>query len=137
MRLARLLASGEFAAAETLLETLAGERPQDFAVWNNLGAVRDKLEQPDKAVEAYRRRSGRGEAEREEEEDSQGQSHTAVAPLSLVISAFAPVEDIRSTLTPDLKPGEDTRLLLIDLRDWRHSEPHRALWAHMAAFTDD
>lgn len=36
-----------------------------------------------------------------------------------------------------LKVDGQHRLLLIDLRDWRHSEPHRALWAHMAAFTDD
>ena len=48
-------------------------------------------------------------------EDSGGQSHTVVAPLSLVISAFAAVEDIRSTVTPDLVPSDDTRLLLIDL----------------------
>ena len=48
-------------------------------------------------------------------EDSQGASHTIVAPLSLVISAFAPVEDIRATVTSDLKPVADSRLLLIDL----------------------
>jgi len=48
-------------------------------------------------------------------QDSDGQDHKIVAPLSLVISAFAPVEEIRATLTPDLKPGPDSRLLLIDL----------------------
>jgi phosphoribosylformylglycinamidine synthase len=48
-------------------------------------------------------------------DDSQGASHKAVAPLSLVISAFAPVRDIRRTLTPDLKAEEDTVLLLVDL----------------------
>ena len=48
-------------------------------------------------------------------EDSQGQSHTVVAPLSLVISAFAPVEDIRDTVTAHLKPEPDSRLCLIDL----------------------
>ena len=37
-----------------------------------------------------------------------------VAPLSLVVSAFAPVEDVRRHATPDLKSG-DTRLLLVDL----------------------
>lgn len=38
------------------------------------------------------------------------------SPLSLTISAFAPVVDVRQSLTPELKTSEsDTRLLLIDL----------------------
>ncbi|TRC56012.1 hypothetical protein, partial [Mannheimia haemolytica] len=38
------------------------------------------------------------------------------APLSLVISAFARVEDVRKTVTPQLRTDKgDTRLLLIDL----------------------
>jgi len=48
-------------------------------------------------------------------QDSQGDSHTVAAPLSLVISSFAPVPDIRRHATPDLKPHADSRLLLIDL----------------------
>ncbi|MBQ42828.1 MAG: phosphoribosylformylglycinamidine synthase [Gemmatimonadetes bacterium] len=48
-------------------------------------------------------------------EDSRGQSHRVVAPLSLVISAFAAVEDIRATVTPDLAPDPSSRLLLLDL----------------------
>jgi len=36
------------------------------------------------------------------------------APLSLVVSSFAPVRDTRKTVTPDLKPGESV-LLLVDL----------------------
>lgn len=38
-----------------------------------------------------------------------------VAPVSLVVSAFAPVQDVSKTLTPDLKGGGDTSLLFIDL----------------------
>src|SRR5207253_445521 len=39
-----------------------------------------------------------------------------VAPLSLIVSAFAPVEDARDTLTPQLREDAgDTELLLIDL----------------------
>jgi len=39
-----------------------------------------------------------------------------VAPLSLVVSAFAPVEDARATLTPRLRTDcGDTELVLIDL----------------------
>lgn len=47
-------------------------------------------------------------------QDRQGASHRQVAPLSLIVSAFAPVNDVRKTLTPDLKPGSSV-LLLIDL----------------------
>nr|WP_024965404.1 phosphoribosylformylglycinamidine synthase [Pantoea sp. IMH] len=37
------------------------------------------------------------------------------SPLSLVITAFARVEDVRRTVTPELKPQQDNALLLIDL----------------------
>ncbi|WP_067707929.1 phosphoribosylformylglycinamidine synthase [Erwinia sp. ErVv1] len=37
------------------------------------------------------------------------------SPLSLVITAFARVEDVRRTVTPQLQPGQDNALLLIDL----------------------
>ena len=41
---------------------------------------------------------------------------SVTAPLSLVISAFAPVEDARRTLTPQLRTEKGaTRLLLVDL----------------------
>ena len=37
------------------------------------------------------------------------------APLTLIVSAFAPVDDAALTLTPELRrDGEDTRLLLLD-----------------------
>jgi phosphoribosylformylglycinamidine synthase len=39
-----------------------------------------------------------------------------IAPLSLIVSAFAPVEDARRTLTPQLRPDRgDSVLLLVDL----------------------
>ena len=41
--------------------------------------------------------------------------HSVVAPISLVISAFAPVRDVRATLTPELDLSQPSRLLLIDL----------------------
>ncbi len=40
---------------------------------------------------------------------------TVVAPVSLVISAFAPIADARRTTTPQLDPSHSSRLLLIDL----------------------
>lgn len=48
------------------------------------------------------------------QEDGQQKSNTA--PLSLIISAFAPVTDIRKTLTPELQTDQgDSVLLLLDL----------------------
>ena len=42
--------------------------------------------------------------------------HTVTAPVSCVISAFAPVSDINKTVTPQLKLlSDDTELLFIDL----------------------
>ncbi len=49
---------------------------------------------------------------------SDGQQHKCVgAPLSLIVSAFAPVVDVRKTLTPQLQHSVDeaTDLLFIDL----------------------
>jgi phosphoribosylformylglycinamidine synthase len=45
----------------------------------------------------------------------QENSKRVTAPISLIISAFSPVSDIRRTLTPQLAQSEDTALLLIDL----------------------
>ena len=50
-------------------------------------------------------------------QDSRGDTKRQVAPLSLVVSAFAPVKDVRLTLTPDLKEdpaGESTFLVLAE-----------------------
>jgi len=45
-----------------------------------------------------------------------GKQHRMVAPLSLIISGFAPVRDVRLTLTPQLRTDAgDTTLLFIDL----------------------
>ncbi|REF27542.1 phosphoribosylformylglycinamidine synthase [Xenorhabdus cabanillasii] len=44
-----------------------------------------------------------------------GEEREMTAPLSLVISAFARVEDVRCTVTPELSADDDNALLLIDL----------------------
>ncbi len=45
-----------------------------------------------------------------------GESKAVTAPLSLIVSAFAPVKDVRKTLTPQLRTDQgETDLLLIDL----------------------
>ena len=40
---------------------------------------------------------------------------SVVSPLSLIATAFAPVQDVRKTVTPDIKPVADSMLLLVDL----------------------
>lgn len=53
------------------------------------------------------------------EED--GKKRSVTAPMSLVISAFAKVSDVRKTLTPELKRNiGETSLILIDLGDGNH-----------------
>ena len=40
---------------------------------------------------------------------------SVVSPLSLIATAFSPVQDVRKTVTPDIKPVADSMLLLVDL----------------------
>ncbi|WP_028448474.1 phosphoribosylformylglycinamidine synthase [Chitinibacter tainanensis] len=47
--------------------------------------------------------------------EENGDKKAVVAPLSLIISGFAPVTDVTKTLTPQLSTEHDTDLLLIDL----------------------
>jgi phosphoribosylformylglycinamidine synthase len=51
--------------------------------------------------------------------DGEG-SHSVLAPISLIISAFAPVADARRTLTPELQLTQPSRLLLVDLGGGRN-----------------
>jgi phosphoribosylformylglycinamidine synthase len=54
-------------------------------------------------------------------EDPAGVRREMAAPLSLIVSAFAPVLDVRSTLTPQLRTDQgDTDLILIDLGQGRN-----------------
>ena len=53
-------------------------------------------------------------------QDAKGVEHRQVAPLSLVVSAFAPVKDVRLTLTPDFKRDRDdeaSTLVYVSLDD--------------------
>jgi len=50
-----------------------------------------------------------------------GEERSVTAPLSLIITAFAPVTDVRKTLTPELRSDlGDTDLILIDLGKGRN-----------------
>ncbi len=44
-----------------------------------------------------------------------GSERSVLAPVSSIVSAFAPVQDARATLTPELNLSQPSRLLLIDL----------------------
>ena len=46
--------------------------------------------------------------------DEAGVARQVTAPVSLIVTAFASLDDVRGTLTPQLQPG-DTCLILIDL----------------------
>ncbi|MFI4889771.1 MAG: phosphoribosylformylglycinamidine synthase [Steroidobacterales bacterium] len=46
--------------------------------------------------------------------DARGE-HRVLAPISLIVTAFAPVADVRRTLTPQLDRSQASELLLIDL----------------------
>ena len=50
--------------------------------------------------------------------NAEGQARQVTAPVSLIVTAFATLDDVRGTLTPQLQPGE-TVLLLIDLGQGR------------------
>ena len=45
---------------------------------------------------------------------------SVTAPLSLIVSAFAPVRDVRQCVTPELRDIADSQLLLIDLGNGRN-----------------
>ena len=46
---------------------------------------------------------------------AEGREHTVTAPLSLIVSAFAPVIDVRAGVTPLIRTDEPAELLLLDL----------------------
>ena len=53
--------------------------------------------------------------------ESDGIEHAVTSPLSLIISAFAPVTDVRKTLTPALRNDQgESALILVDLGQGKH-----------------
>jgi phosphoribosylformylglycinamidine synthase len=54
-------------------------------------------------------------------QEDQGEEKEVIAPLSLIVSAFARVADVRKTLTPQLRIDHgETELILIDLGEGRN-----------------
>ncbi len=52
--------------------------------------------------------------------DAAGAARKVVSPVSLIVSAFASIDDVRPTLTPQLTREGDTTLVLVDLGRGRH-----------------
>jgi phosphoribosylformylglycinamidine synthase len=71
-------------------------------------------------------------------QDPSGAQREVTAPVSLVVSAFAPVLDIRKTLTPQLRADcGDTDLILVDLGKGRNRLGGSALAQVYGAVGDD
>jgi len=65
-----------------------------------------------------------------------GATQQVTAPVSLIVSAFATLDDVRGTLTPQLQPG-DTTLILIDLGQGRRRIGGSILAQTLARFGDE
>ena len=68
--------------------------------------------------------------------EADGKSYRQQAPLSLVVSAFAPVDNVRHTLTPDFKRGKSA-LVLVDLAAGRNRLGGSALAQAFAQVGDE
>jgi phosphoribosylformylglycinamidine synthase len=47
--------------------------------------------------------------------EERGRAHEVVGPVSLIVSAFAPCDDVRPTLTPQLRTERESDLIFVDL----------------------
>ena len=52
--------------------------------------------------------------------ESDGAEKKVTSPVSLIVTAFATVSDVRGTLTPQLSRDDDTTLILVDLGQGQH-----------------
>ncbi len=88
-----------------------GNPGEDAALYDTVKAVSDVCVALDIAIPV-----GKDSLSMKTVWQQDGAIRTMLAPLSLVVTAFAPVEDVRRTLTPQLQRGvSDTQLLLVDL----------------------
>jgi phosphoribosylformylglycinamidine synthase len=90
----------------------AGHRGEDAKLFDTVEAVSRFCQDAGLSIPVGKDSLSMKTAWQEEGEDKQ-----VISPLSLIVTAFAPVQDIRRTLTPQLQfpNGVETELLLIDL----------------------
>jgi len=88
----------------------AGHHGEDAALFNTVRALVWNC-----ARTRYRHSGPQGFHVDEDGLAGRGETKSVTAPLSLIVTAFAPCADARHTLTPQLSAYLDTTLLLIDL----------------------
>ncbi len=89
----------------------AGHRGEDANLFDTVSAVSAFCQTAGLSIPVGKDSLSMKTAWQDGDEDKQ-----VVSPLSLIATAFAPVQDVRRTLTPQLQLAhEDTELLLIDL----------------------
>lgn len=88
-----------------------GEPGQDAALYDTVSAVSDLCQQVGLSIPV-----GKDSLSMRTSWTEAGEARNVVSPVSLIVTAFAPVEDVRQALTPQLKTDQgDTCLILIDL----------------------
>lgn len=128
-------ASGRMAVAEALTNLMAapvaalediklsanwmaacGEPGQDAALYDTVQAVSQLCQAVGLAIPV-----GKDSLSMRTNWEIEGEARKVIAPVSLVVTAFAPVADVRGALTPQLRTDAgDTVLILIDLGRGRH-----------------
>ncbi|MEB2400750.1 MAG: phosphoribosylformylglycinamidine synthase [Alcaligenaceae bacterium] len=128
-------ASGRMAVAEALTNLVAGDvrslkdiklsanwmaacgvEGQDAALYDTVAAVSEWCRQLQLSIPV-----GKDSLSMRTSWDHDGEARQVIAPVSLIVTAFAPVTDVRATLTPQLRTDAgDTALILIDLGFGRH-----------------
>ncbi|NYT82913.1 phosphoribosylformylglycinamidine synthase [Alcaligenaceae bacterium] len=123
-------ASGRMAVAEALTNLVAGDvrslkdiklsanwmaacgvAGQDAALYDTVAAVSEWCQKLQLSIPV-----GKDSLSMRTSWDHDGEARQVVAPVSLIVTAFAPVADVRATLTPQLRTDAgDTALILIDL----------------------
>ena len=92
----------------------AGQPGEDARLFDTVRAVSDLCQQIGVSIPV-----GKDSLSMRTAWDDAGEKKQVVSPLSLIVSAFTPVADVRATLTPELARNADnagdTDLLLIDL----------------------
>ncbi|WP_237173142.1 phosphoribosylformylglycinamidine synthase [Paracandidimonas lactea] len=123
-------ASGRMAVAEALTNLVAadvqslkdiklsanwmaacGTAGQDAALYDTVAAVSDWCQALDLSIPV-----GKDSLSMRTSWQQDGDARAVLAPVSLIVTAFAPVSDVRRTLTPQLRTDAgDTSLIFIDL----------------------
>ena len=93
-----------------------GVEGQDAALYDTVSAVSELCQATGLSIPV-----GKDSLSMKTSWEQDGEQRQVVAPVSLVVTAFAPVADVRASLTPQLRTDAgDSVLILIDLGRGRH-----------------